>query len=555
MAMMALVVGLGCSGPQPAPEQPVPATCEGDTIAPLPLARLGATAYERALRSLFGDEAINAIASTQSTFRPVAIGSYDSHLGPVTAGEVEAQFEISSAAALAVMASPAARARLLPCLVDIETQDAAAVKMCVVALADRLGTRALRRALQPEELARFKASYDIGAVDGVVDGFVTLISAIVIDPEFHYFLEFGTTDGHERLSPNEGAARLARILWDDFPDDTLLAAAATGFGAPSWDAEIDRMWTDPRARHALSRFVFDWLELDHVPLPLSVWAPTSNERTALRLATINEVEDFFTEGVFDRAGTYVDLLLDSVARIANPALATIYGVPPDSKDPVVLPAEYGRAGLLTRVGWLSTSVIPGTNAGNLVKRGARLARFLCDEIPLPDPSIAGAIRPVNTRDSPEQPLRERFSRLTKDTPCNGCHATLEAFGAPFGHYGAMGEWIVTESNRVGAVTHAVPIATDAELIIDDVVIPVSDGHDLSERIAASTAGPKCLVEQMVQRLFGRQVQSSDRCLVDRLTLALLPDDSGHPGTIENMIKLALKSPEFWHRAPDPEGIP
>jgi len=560
LASVILLAGLACSdagsGPTippdevvPEPELPRAVACDGDTVAPVPMSRLGATAYERALRSLLGDEAIDAIAPIMAIYRPVAIGPYDSHLGPASAAEVEAQLEIGSAAAMAVMARPSARARVLPCLVDIETKDDSSVKACAHALAEHLGARALRRTLQPEDLERFLSGQTIGAADGVVDGFVTLMSTILIDPEFHYFMEFGTNDGQSRLSSGEAAARLARILWDDLPDEQLMAAAAANFVAPDWDAEVDRVWAEPRTRQALARFAHDWLALDDMPLPLSAWSPTSDGRIALRLAAIREVQTFFTDSVVDRGGTYADLLLDPTARIANPELASIYGVVADANNPVMLPREKGRAGLLTRVGWLATPAIPGTNAGHLVRRGEHLSRFLCDEIPPPNPNVVGVIQPLNTRETPEESLRDRFARLTGEAPCKGCHATLEAHGAPFGHHGAMGEWIDREQNRVtGSAPREVEITTAAQVDIDGERVSVDSAPALSEQIARSSAGPRCLVEQIVQRLYGRELQPSDRCLVDRLTQTLSPADGGEPGSIENLVKLALKSPEFWHRA-------
>ncbi len=521
-------------------DDPQPAGCTPGDVPLGALVRMNQDGYVHALSDIFGPELVEELEVSLSAIPTTHIGHFSTELGPPSYAEVSAQVNAAFTVATHLTQDEDALAGLSSCLPNVSADADLQSEPCLSDLTRDYGLRILRRPITDEDLERFAADYEVGAAHNVAEGVATLLTAMLIDPDFLYDRIQGEEigDGIIRLSPHETAARLARVLWNSAPDAELLAAAEGGLDQATLRAEAERMLDDPRARVALGGFFFDWLELESVPFASLQTIPNPEARTALRDAMGDSVLAFATATILDTAGTYADLLLDRTAYIDDNNLAVLYGVEV-SAGPVQLPAD--RAGLLTRAGYVATQEIPDTNAGHIIKRGARLSAFICRPLPLPDAAAFPEDDPAEPGSGPALGIRERFANATSEATCASCHVQLDGLGAPLGHYGDLGQWIETET--VGE--SELPIDTAAEVLIDGQSVSVDSPVALSEALASSQEGPHCLAESLARNMLGRELGDDDACMVKELSTRLAGEDDA-PTSVRDALIDFVVSDRFRH---------
>ncbi len=518
----------------------VEAACDPSVPPRASLLRMSRTNYVHALESIFGAAAVAAIRPTVDTLPVAKAGVFATEVPPVGFTEVSAYFKIADALAQELTKDDVALAALDACLPSVPAGADASSDACLVGFVDALGPKVLRRPLTADDRTRLAADYAVGGGESVGEGVATLLLALLIDPAFLYFVE---TQGDElspgiaALTDHELAARLARVLWDDVPDDEWLAAADAGLDDDALAVQVDRMLADGRARTAFERFTADWLALDVMPEPSPVLFPDAAARAALREDMRAELLAFAATVAFDQHGGYAELLLDRTTTIGTPELAQIYGVEPGANT---LPDD--RAGLLSRAGWLATPQVIRSDAGHIIKRGRRLGEFLCRPVPPPDPGNFPTEDPADPANNPEQGIRERFQTAAAEPQCAGCHKLLDAYGAPFGHYGAAGQWIDVETVDVDGTPVGIAIDTASTITLDD-DIAVADPVALSEAIAASDVGPECLADQLTRNLVAHPPDDGDACLRAAAREALAPAD-GAPQSLRDAIVRLVSSDHF-----------
>lgn len=519
----------------------VPAGCDADTPPRAALLRLHRDNYVHALEQVFGADALAPVMTTIETLPSTSLGVFATETPPVGFSEVSAYFNIASQLAFDLTKDTASLTGLRACLADVPAGADPSSDPCLVGLIDEVGTRLLRRPLGDDDRARFADDYAVGGAHSVGEGVATVLIGMLLDPSFLYFVE---TQGEEiapgvvALTDHELAARLARVLWDGIPDDELLAAASEGLGDEALREQVERMLNDDRARVAIGRFAGDWLALDVMPEPSTDLFPDPAARAAVRADMKAELVAFIAAVTLDRDGTYADLLLDNTATVTTPELAQIYGVTPG--EDITLPAD--RAGVLTRAGWLATQQVIRSNAGHIIKRGRRLGDFLCRPVPPPDPGNFPTEDPADPATNPEAGIRERFNEAASEPQCATCHQVLDGYGAPFGHYGAAGQWIDVEQIDVDGQPLEVEIDASSTPEIDEPVA-VDSALALSEAIAASDAGPLCLADQLTRNVVARPPEASDSCLTETSRQALAPVD-GEPQSLRDAIVALVTSPHF-----------
>jgi Protein of unknown function (DUF1592)/Protein of unknown function (DUF1588)/Protein of unknown function (DUF1595) len=522
-----------------------PAGCD-DTPPRASLVRVNRVLYTNALESAFGVAAVDRVRDALDSLPSAGGGVFATELPPPSFSEVTAYVEIASRLAFELTRDETRLGELRLCLTDVPPGVDPRNDACVAGFVDELAPKLLRRPLDPDDRERFMSDYEVGGVQSVNEGIATLIVAMLNDPRFLYFLEL---DGEEiepgvlELDDHELAARLARVLWDSVPDEELMLAADAGLDDEALAAQVDRMLNDERARVAFGRFFHDWLGLATLPYPSEDLFPDADEREALRDDMQAELLQFAQAVTFDQAGTYADLLLDRTAFVSSPELAQVYGIEV-APGGVELPAGE-RAGLLTRAGWLATIEIRASNAGHLIKRGAKLGRLICRPLPSPDPGNFPQTDPADPATNPTQGIRERFNAATEEAQCASCHALLDGYGAPFGHYGAAGQWIeLEEIVAEDGSTVELPIDAAASVPIGpDGQTAVEDALALSQALADDPAGALCLSEQLVRNAVGRPVEADDACLTGTASDLLAPAD-GTPRAIREAVVAMLTSPYF-----------
>lgn len=515
----------------------VPAGCEPDDVPTAALVRTNRAGIINAIRDVFGETVVDDLGPVLDAIPALHVGEFSTELAPPSYAEVSAQMSAAFSVATHLTRNDTALIDLAACLPDVPASADAATDPCLVTFIDDYGSRILRRPLSDDDRQRFAQDYAIGAEHSNAEGVATLLTAMLIDPDFLYDRIVGEGEGDVlELTPHETAARLARVLWNSVPDDALRQAADAGLDETTLRAQAERMLEDPRARVALQGFFFDWMELEAVPFASADAIPDNEARDALKDAMGGSLMEFASATVLDGDGTYADLLMDRTAYIDDENLAAIYGVA-TSAGPTELPAD--RAGLLTRAGFIATQEIPGTNAGHLIKRGARLSAFICRPLPLPDADNFPQEDPAEPGDNPTQGIRERFAEATAEATCAACHIQLDGLGAPLGHFGSLGEWIDQET--VGNVD--LTIDTASEVIIDGQPVAIDDAVTLSEALAYSEEGPHCLAENMARNMLGRELTDDDACLVQEFANALTGED-GAPASVRDALLDFVVSDRF-----------
>lgn len=524
--------GSGPLGPDPLGPPPIERTvCDPDLLPAADLLRINRTTYIAALRSVFGEDVLTSAAASLEGLPSTQSGRFAYQLDSPTYAVVSSYVDVASAIAFEVAEDTTLLAMLSPCLVETLTLPSLdpAANACIVEFVDDLGRQLTRRPLSDEDRTRFYEAYEIGGTESVSDGLATLLMSMLITPRFLYYVEI---DGEERapgqiaLTAHELAARLARVLWSAPPDEALMTAADLGF-PDGVRVEVERMWFDERSRGAVREFYREWLDIG-----------TSPED--------QETLEFVEVLTFDRDATYADLFLNPTAFIESADIATRYGLDPDTRGEVSLPADQ-RAGVLTRLGWLSTLAVPNTNAGHIIKRGAHLGHLVCRPLPPPDPTFFPTIDPAAPTEVPRT-IRTRFNEATTEPQCTGCHTRLDSLGAPFGNYGSDGEWIEEEVIDVDGRTISLPVDTESTVFLGgDENVAVAGPLELSSAIALSHEGHICFASHLTQNVLGRELSPADGCLVqDALTVLYQPD--AEPGAVQEALFALLASDSFAIRS-------
>ncbi|MCA9707545.1 MAG: DUF1592 domain-containing protein, partial [Myxococcales bacterium] len=280
---------------------------------------------------------------------------------------INATYEVARAVGEALTGDPA-RLQVVagPCATDGDASNDVA---CVDDFIRRFGGRALRRPVTDDELAFYREVFDgEGVTVGMEpEAFADVITVILASPAVLYLIEHGEEPvagqpGAYALGAYELASRLSYHLWQTAPDDALLEAARSGdlLTDEGYQAQLDRLFADPRTRSAMAEFYRQWLWLDDLP---AMDALVGNPRFEAFLGDFapepdthehmaDEVLAMLEHYTFDAPGSLAELMLDERSFARHADVAELYGVEPwDGGEPPALPPGADPlATMLTGVG-------------------------------------------------------------------------------------------------------------------------------------------------------------------------------------------------------------
>lgn len=416
---------------------------------------------------------------------------------------------------------------------------------CLTPMVDRVGRLVHRRPLSEAERAFYLDLYHQGVAEagpapnpddawwwpkrvGLTGMFTAMLSA----PRLIYQVEHGAEiidaeRGLYALDAYELASRLSYHFWQSTPDEALLNAAASGelLTEAGFEAEVARIYADPRTRRALSTFFTEWLRLDEMPDPARLRGTPIFEAFAdgleigpeLGQAMVDEIVSLATHYAVDAPGSFDDLLTSDLNFAADDTLATIYQTEPwRGGAPAALP-EPERAGLITRAALL----VSGSANTRPILKGVRIREaILCGVVPPPPPE-AMAQEPAL---SEQMTSREVVESLTEQpgTVCAGCHTTyinplgfategFDALGRRRDAQGLYDEW----GNLVGS--RPIETASTPQVITGDDAV-AEGAADLTALILESGEAHRCFARQYFRFTFGRpEHPASDSALINGLT--------------------------------------
>jgi len=472
-SLLAVTALAGCIGSIGSTAAPVPSTAP---VSPGPTAarRLTNVEYFDSVRDLLGVDISDLSAELPAE---VAVGGFARAL-------VDHPSELRSAAAATLAAAAAARTpvdRLATC-----TSCARPDETCQDAFVACQGRRLLRRTLDPDERARYRALFAAAESDDFQAGARLLLEALLQAPEMLYRTERRVAG---RLAPGSLAARLAFAAWGAAPDESLLNAADAGALDTSEDvaATLDRMLDDARARRAAGRFADDWLDLARLET-----LPHDDARAAATPALVAEMRAesarLFARHALDEDRDLCDLLVDMHTE-ATPAVAALYGLPARG-EPFAsydLAATDDRIGLLTEPAVLAATASASAGAA-IVDRGLCVHRApLSEEVPPPPPGVPRLADGAGAADEVE-----RLARHRADPACGACHARIDPLGLALAPFDVLGRRSPDAAALVDTRAFARGLAADPRL------------------------GP-CLARQWLGFALGRTLRPEDAPLADAMS--------------------------------------
>jgi hypothetical protein len=454
-------------------------------VEPSLVRRLTSRQYNRAIEGIFGDTSAPA-----DNFPAVSLeGGFDNQSNAQLVGQdTSERWEIAarSIAAKAVLAPSTS----LGC-------GAAALDECAKTQLPVIGRRLFRRPLSEQENAAYQGFYARHrATDTAEVALELTLTAMLMSPKFLFLLERGVPQGNGlyALSGHEVASRLALFLWNEVPDEELLAAAEAGeLNTPEGvAARATAMLQDERAAATIQDFHSQWFGLRNAgTLVVPDGAPDT-----LKDAAKAEVEHFIQDWYSTQGGRIQDLFTSTKAWV-DADLAKAYGVSMTGGPQLVDLPPGERSGLLTRLMFLGTHSNPAAR-GEFVLRQA-----LCILLPPPPALTANDMVPRLETET----TRQHFERHATNPCASGCHANLDPVGFLFENYDKAGSWRSDESGQ------PINAATSVAIADPGVDGPINGAIEFSKRIATSRTVSDCLATHWFQYANGRNAGSHDKCSV------------------------------------------
>lgn len=507
------------------------------------LRRLSSSEREGTLRALLGDMFDDPQIADRLQGIPADVMVSAGELSEsVPAGLATVLAEVAKVAAERGLRSPTWRASLAPCAEEAPVDDA-----CAESVIRGFGARVWRRELTDDEVDEHVQFY--ARAGGGEPGLALVIRRLLQSPALVFHVEATTgksVDERLLLTDFEVASRIAYRTTDAPPDDELLQAARSGElrELDAVAAHVARLLDSERARLKVLDFVRYYGGFGAAVVP----APEVSARAGL-VAKERFAEDaqrealaYFEHVVFEREGTFAELMLEPVGYAISDDLARVFGVEvTDAGSPSFTPSHPG---------WLHRPALllgPGHRT-NVIARGAHVRKlFLCTPLPLPDDANAVADAQTVLLESDELPNRQAVQRATSAAACQGCHSLINPLGFAFEAYDQLGMPRDEETilDRSGDVAGVFPIDTRVEDPLVDPTGPeeIRDSVALAEVVARSQTGRACIAQRFFEFYRSAVVDTSkDACAVDDV-LSL-----GERAPVRDMIQTTIANRDIFYRA-------
>ena len=347
------------------------------------------------------------------------------------------------------------RARIFTCRPTMASDE----QPCAEQIILRLATSAYRRPVGDKEMATLKAFYRTGKREGGFEaGIRTALQAILASPDFVFrFEEPGTVEGSGsyRLNDLDLASRLSFFLWSAPPDDELRELASDGnlSDTDTFDLQVQRMLSDPRAEALGSRFASLWLRLQDLDLvhPDSLRFPDFYQQLA---SSMHRETELFFENLVREDRSALELLTADYSFV-DERLARHYGISGVLGEQFVrvqLPAE--RRGILGHGSILAST--SHANRTSPVMRGKWVMEVLLGSPPPPPPPDVPELEENDAAgDARSISVRQQMEMHRANPACMSCHQVIDPIGLALENFDVTGQWRIKD--------RGVPVDTSGHL--------------------------------------------------------------------------------------------
>ena len=323
------------------------------------------------------------------------------------------------------------------------------------------------------------------------------------------------------------AEKLAFWLWGEPPDERLLTACAEGglLDDTVLQAEVDRMFVDPRTRQFVDNFVteawhldgFDRIAVDAKRYAFYDPELESDIREQFR-RTVHSALGLAGPASTGPDGTgpaSVLTLIDDDHLWLNRRLAKLCGVEGYEGHGefvnVRLPEGSPHGGVLTQ------SLIMKMNSDGADSHPIRRGTWVLERILFDPPPPPPKVTPLKEQGLiMAKTLRERIAEHAQSSSsCVSCHRRIDPFGLAFENFDAVGGWREMVQGGDGQQ----PV--EQSLVLDGEVIGSPDdlkAYILNRRIDAFSRG---FVESLLQYAVGRKLDLLDDDSVERAQRAFV----------------------------------
>lgn len=503
------------------------ANCAQQVAITSQIPRLTNAQYDEAINDLLG---LQTIAS-QGNSVPSNLLATDQAGGLTDVGWA-AYKTVGDAIATQVMADPTMKAKFISC--------DPAVGTCLHDTAVKFGRRAYRRPLTQDEIAAFDTfiaqGKDITPTGAPAEVAQALLYLFLVSPSFlqrEELQDASDGSGHTTLSQYEVASRLSFMLWNSTPDDTLSQAADNNqLSTPQQIlTQAQRMLKDQRARDMTAAFHRYYMQMglntrwDNTNKDTTLY-PAFNRNLVKQMQ--DETEMFFDKTVFDKTGTFEDLLTSRAAYVSS-GTAPLYGLPAANFTTSLTETQLdeNHPGFLTRLGFLNA--YSGATNTSPILRGAFVTKQVLG-IAIGAPPPGAEQTPLPASSDTLNTNRKRYDALTSGANCVPCHGPfVNPPGFALEAFNTVGSWQTSETYN-GA---QVPIDTTSDVALDasGTKVHVTGPKDLMAAIVTAPGAKAFYANKWVSYAYQRESDPNDACTVQQIAAKMTA--GGY--TVQNLI--------------------
>ena len=378
-----------------------------------------------------------------------------------------------------------------------------------------LAPRVFRRPVQADEVEMLLAFFDTEKRHGASwhEAMRQCVRVLIVSPSFIFRTEEDRPGlGPQRVSAWELASRLSYFLWSSVPDETLFALARDGkLSEPAtFEAQVQRMLTDPKSRTFAENFASQWLRTRELRTSVRPAEKFPEFTPALRDAMAEEPVAFFHALL--RENRPLTECLDADYTYANPALAKFYGLGELEGDGFrrVVHTDRNRGGVITMAGVLTLTSYPRRTSP--VLRGKWIMEEILGTPPPPPPPM---IKTLPTSDKQRNGLtfRQQIEAHRSRAECAACHRAMDQFGFGLENFSPIGAWRTNVAELPVDTSGALPDGSKFNG-------PVELKRLLIERRDEFTRN---ITERMFSYALGRGVEQTDWLTIRQIARAVAKD--------------------------------
>lgn len=382
----------------------------------------------------------------------------------------------------------------------------------------RFMTRAFRRPATRDEVEDMFSFFASIRPDYIrfEDAIRETLAMVLIQPPFLFHLE-PASEKKRSVDDWELASRISYFLYGSMPDARLTELARQQrLRLPDvLESELDRLLDGQAARPFATRFVQQWLQLDHID-NVSIDGkryPGFNDKLKSTMAT-ETAEHFLTLLKSDES---VLKLLDADFMMLNESLARHYGIAEvygQQFRRVAIDETSKRGGVLTHAGVLLANST-GKDS-HPVRRAVWIRDRLLDDPPAPPPPDVPPLDEADPKFA-ELSVREQLEIHRDRESCASCHRDLDPWGIALEGFDAIGKW-KGESERADDSAGSQPLPDLSHNLLPNGAV-LNGPKALREHLAKERHAEfaRAIVKNLLNFALARSLELGDEPTIDALT--------------------------------------